>query len=121
VVSVPPKEATPDQVLEADLDAAEPEPAAEPYAGLSGPEAMKLAHSEYQKGNFDEAERLIAVAENRGEDPRSVASARGYVRAARPATPGGAPSHDGASGAGSPADAAGPNEADPASGGFVVP
>lgn len=108
------REATPDQVLAADLDAAEPELAAEPYAGLSSDEAMALARQEYFRGNFAESERLLAVAESRGEDPAALAAARGYLADARaralaasPPVPGGEP--------------AGPSEEDPAAGGYLVP
>lgn len=108
------KEATPDQVLEADLDVPEPEPAVEPYAGISGFEAMELARDEYAKGNLDESERLLAIAEKRGENASAVARARGYIAGARARAVGAAPSENGASGAG-------PGEADPSTGGFLVP
>ena len=103
-----------DDISSADLDAPEPEPAAEPYAGLSGPEAMELARQEYQNRNFDEAEALLAVAENRGENPEAVASARGYVAEARARALADAPAAPGASGAG-------PSEEDPSAGGALVP
>jgi hypothetical protein len=115
--SPPPKEATLVQVLADDPGALEDvdlKPAAEPYAGISGPEAMELAREEYQKSNYDEAERLLAVAEIRGENPRSVASARGYIAEARTRAGAVAPSDPGGTGAG-------PDEADPGSGGFLVP
>lgn len=103
------KAATPDQVLAADLDAAEPEPAVEPYAGISGPEAMELARGEYTKGNYDESERLLAVAESRGADTTEIARARGYIAEAR--------AH-----AGAPAPAPEPtSEETPSAGGFVAP
>jgi hypothetical protein len=112
--SASPREVTPGQVLEADLDAPAPEPAVEPYAGLSGEEAMALAREEYFRGNLAESERLLAVAESRGEDAAAVAAARGYVADARaraladaPPPPGGEPS--------------GFSEEDPAAGGTLVP
>jgi len=113
-VSAAPKEATPDQVLEAELDAPVPEPAVEPYAGLSGSEAMELARAEYERRNFDESERLLAVAESRGEDPDVIGRARGYLRDARNAATFGAPTLP----APSPE---GPSEEDPSAGGFVAP
>jgi len=112
--SAPQKEATPDQVLEADIDAPNPEPAAEPYAGLSGQEAIALAQEEYQNGNFDEAERLVAVAENRGEDSSIVARARGYIARARSRAGAAPPSDPGAA-------TGGFGEEDPTAGGTLVP
>lgn len=96
-------------------------PAPDPEADLPTDQLMAMAREAYFSRNFDESERLLGIAEAKGEDPVAVASARGYVRDARAATPGGAPPRPAPSGAGSSEDAAGPNEADPASGGFVVP
>lgn len=88
--------------------------AVERYAGLSGHEAMELAREEYEKSNFDESEKLLDVAEERGANSDAVASARGYVRAARSRSLAASPSDSGAS-------PDGPSEGDPASGGFLVP
>lgn len=75
---------------------------------------MALAREEYFRGNLAESERLLAVAESRGEDAAAVAAARGYVADARaraladaPPPPGGEPG--------------GFSEEDPAAGGTLVP
>jgi hypothetical protein len=75
---------------------------------------MKLAQEEYVKGNYDESERLLAVAENRGENPSSVATARGYLAEARARAGADAPAPPGGSGSG-------PSEEDPSAGGALVP
>lgn len=105
-VSAPPKAAT---------------PAPAPEADLPTEQIMAMAREAYFSRNFDESERLLGIAEEKGEDPVAIASARGYLRDARNAATLGAPPRPAPSGAGSAGDAAGPSEADPASGGFVVP
>jgi len=101
--SVPPKEATPDQVQADDV----PE-------DLHHEQVMALAHDAYESQNYDEADRLIGIAEERGASRRAVATARGYVRDARARALADAPPRGGGTGAG-------PSEADPSAGGMLVP
>jgi hypothetical protein len=75
---------------------------------------MELARQEYQSHNFAEAERLLAVAESRGEDPAGVGRARGYIADARARAEAGSPPPPGAEGAGF-------SEEDPSAGGTLVP
>lgn len=94
--SAPPREATPD------LDQCEPH------------EIMEMAREAYQNSNYEGAENLLVIAEERGANPDAVASARGYVRDARARALAGPPPQGGGTGTG-------PSEEDPASGGMLVP
>ncbi len=97
-----PKEVTPD-----------PAPAADPYSGISGSEAMELARQSFFNRDYEESERLLAISENLGEDPTAIAMARGYVKEARLAAQAGSGPWQGAS--------SGPSEEDPSAGGTLVP
>jgi hypothetical protein len=102
-VSVPLKEATPDQVQAADVP-----------ADMHHDQVMALAHEAYESQNYDEADRLIGIAEERGASRRAVATARGYVRDARARALAASPPREAASGGG-------PSESDPSAGGMLVP
>ena len=98
-------------------DSAKPKPATldlAPEADLPSDQLMAMAREAYFDRNFDEADRLLNLAETNGEDPTAIGAARGYVAEARARALASAPADSG------PVPA-GPGEEDPAAGGYLVP
>jgi hypothetical protein len=96
------REAIPGQVQVGDMDS------------LGHSEIMEMARDEYENGRYEEAERLISLAEVRGADSGAVVSARRYVREARSRSLAASPPPPGGAGDG-------PSEEDPSAGGLLVP
>lgn len=75
---------------------------------------MAMAREAYFSHDLDESDRLIGLAEAKGEDPAAVASARGYVADARARALAAAAPPAGGTGGGF-------SEEDPSAGGMIVP